>query len=200
MTSADEAALNARVGAAVRALREKSGFSMRELARRSGVSQPFLSQIERGVSAPSMVTTYRLAEALGVLPGALLPAPAAAQVTVVRSGEGRGIPVANRPDAAVGRALLMQPGNPLEIVEYRIDPGQHIAEWFELPGDCAVYVVDGRLDVEVQGYGVVRLAAGDLVSHPAALPHRWHLVDGGAAHVLFAIAHPSAGARRPPRP
>jgi transcriptional regulator with XRE-family HTH domain len=197
MTSVDEAALNARVGAAVRALREKSGFSMRELARRSGVSQPFLSQIERGVSAPSMVTTYRLAEALGVLPGALLPAPAAAQVTIVRSGEGRDIPVANRPDAAVGRALLMQPRNPLEIIEYWIEPGRHIAEWFELPGDLAVYVIEGRLDVEVEGYGVVRLAAGDLVSHPASIPHRWHLVDDEPAHALLAIAHPPEEARRP---
>ncbi|MCH6171206.1 helix-turn-helix domain-containing protein [Pseudonocardia alaniniphila] len=193
----DEAALNARVGATVRALREKSGFSMRELARRSGVSQPFLSQIERGVSAPSMVTTYRLAEALGVLPGALLPAPAAAQVTVVRAGEGRDIPVANRPDAAVGRALLMQPGSPLEIIEYRIEPGGHIAEWFEMPGDLGVYLIEGRLDVEVDGYGVVRLAAGDFVAHPASIPHRWHLVDDEPARALLAIAHAPEGARHP---
>jgi transcriptional regulator with XRE-family HTH domain len=193
----DEAELQARVGATVRALREKAGYSMRELARRAGMSQPFLSQIERGVSAPSMVTTYRLAEALGVLPGTLLPVPDAPQVTVVRSGEGRGIPVANRPDAAIGRALVMRPGVPLEVLEYRIEPGQYIAEWFTLAGDMAVYLVEGALDVEVEGWGTVRLAPGDLVSHPASLPHRGLLVDDGPARVLLAVAHPDES-RRPP--
>jgi transcriptional regulator with XRE-family HTH domain len=185
--------LNARVGAAVRALREKCGYSTRELARRAGVSQPFLSQIERGVSAPSMVTTYRLAEALGVLPGALLPAPASAQVTVVRSTEGRRIPVANRPDAAMGRALLMQPGNPLEVIEYRVEPGQHLEEWFELAGELAVYLISGLIDVEIEGYGVTRLRPGDLVAHPAHLRHRWLLVDHEPAHVLLTVAHPAEG-------
>ncbi|HEX4356129.1 MAG TPA: XRE family transcriptional regulator [Pseudonocardia sp.] len=199
MTTEEETALNARIGAAVRALREKSGLSMRELSRRSGVSQPFLSQIERGVSAPSMITTYRLAEALCVLPGALLPVPTTAQVQVVRAGEGRGIPVANRPDAAVGRALLMEAANALEIIEYRVEPGQYLAEWFDLPGELAVYLIEGQLDVEVAGHGVIRLGPGDLVSHPAPLPHRWHLVDDGPARVLLAIAHPSEDSRRAPR-
>lgn len=193
-----ETALNAMIGQTVKRLREKSGLSMRELARRSGVSQPFLSQIERGASAPSMVTTYRLAEALDVLPGALLPAGPTARVTVVRSDEGRAIPVANRPDAAAGRALLMQPGNPLEIMEYRIEPGQYLEEWFELAGDLAVYLISGVLDVEVEGSPVVRLQAGDLLGHPAAIRHRWLLVDDKPAHALLAIAHPPEGAPRRP--
>lgn len=193
----DEAELQARIGATVRGLREKAGYSTRELARRAGLSQPFLSQIERGVSAPSMITTYRLAEALGVAPGSLLPTPDAPQVTVVRAGEGRGIPVANRPDAAIGRALVMQPGVTLEVLEYRIEPGQYIGEWFELPGDMAVYLVEGALDVEVEGYDTVRLGPGDLVAHPASLKHRWLLVDDGPARVLLAVAHPD-DSRRPP--
>ncbi|MGH3645238.1 MAG: helix-turn-helix domain-containing protein [Mycobacterium sp.] len=193
---ADDSTLNAMIGLTVKRLREKSGLSMRELARRSGVSQPFLSQIERGVSAPSMVTTYRLAEALDVLPGALLPASPTSQVTVVRADEGRTIPVANRPDAAAGRALLMQPGNPLEIIEYRIEPGQYLEEWFELAGDLALYLVSGVLDVEVEGHPIVRLHQGDLLGHPAAIRHRWLLVDDHPAHALLAIAHPADGAVR----
>ena len=191
----DEATLAARIGVTIRALREKSGLSMRELARRAGISQPFLSQIERGASAPSMVTTYRLAEALGVLPGALLPAPDAAPVTVVRAGEGRMLPVATRADAAVGRAVLMRADNPLEVIEYRVEPGQYLEEWFASAGDLAVYLVSGLLDVEVEGAGTWRLEPGDLIAHPAPLRHRWLLVDDRPAHVLFMIAHPAEGAR-----
>lgn len=199
MSEPDERALGAMIGATVKALREKSGLSMRELARRSGVSQPFLSQIERGLSAPSMVTTYRLAEALDVLPGALLPAPTASRITVVRAGEGRQIPVANRDDAAVGRAVLMQPGNSLEIIDYRIEPDQYIEEWFELPGELALYLISGVLDVEIEGHPIIRMKPGDFVGHPATIRHRWLLVDNQPAHALLAIAHPSEGApRRPP--
>jgi transcriptional regulator with XRE-family HTH domain len=199
MSTPDERALGGMIGATVKALREKSGLSMRELARRSGVSQPFLSQIERGLSAPSMVTTYRLAEALDVLPGALLPAPAASRVTVVRAGEGRQIPVANRNDAAVGRAVLMQASNSLEIIDYRIEPGQYIEEWFELPGELALYLISGVLDVELEGHPIIRMEPGDFVGHPSTIRHRWLLVDDQPAHALLAIAHPSEGAqRRPP--
>ncbi|WP_460303595.1 helix-turn-helix domain-containing protein [Actinocorallia aurea] len=182
--------LNARIGAAVRRLREEAGLSMREPTRRSGVSQPFLSQIESGASAPSMITTYRLAEALGVLPGALLPAPDIARVSVTRAGEGRLIPVAARADAAVGRALLMRPDTRLEIIEYVVRPGEYLEEWFQLKGDMGLYVVSGALDVEIEGAGVHRLGPRDLLAQDARLRHRWFLVGDEPAHVLLAIAHP----------
>ncbi len=115
---------------------------------------------------------------------------------MIRAGEGRSIPVANRADAAAGRALVMQPGNPLEVIDYRIEPGQYISEWFELPGELAVYLISGVLDVEISGHPTVRLEPGDLVSHPPAdlPPHRWLLVDDEPAHALLAIAHPGEGA------
>lgn len=92
----------------------------------------------------------------------------------------------------------MQPGNPLEIVEYRIEPGQYLEEWFELAGDLAVYLVGGVLDVEVEGSPIVRLRPGDLLAHPAAIRHRWLLVDDHPVHALLAIAHPPQGAARRP--
>jgi transcriptional regulator with XRE-family HTH domain len=189
-----DVALAARIGATIRTLREKSGLSTRELARRAGISQPFLSQLERGTSAPSMITTYRLAEALGVLPGALLPAPESAHVTVVRADSGASIPVANRPDAAIGRALVMQPDTTLEVIEYVVTPGQYLQEWFQLPGQLALYLVSGLLDVEVEGVGSWRLHPRDLIAHDAALRHRWLLVGDEPAHVLFMLAHPAEGA------
>jgi transcriptional regulator with XRE-family HTH domain len=187
---ADEKALAEKIGAQVRTLREKAGLSTRELARQAGISQPFLSQVERGVSAPSMVTTYRLADALGVLPGALLPVPDTSMPTVLRAAEGRMLPVADRPDAAVGRILLQQPDNPLDVIEYRISPGEYLQEWFELEGDLALFVVAGTLDVEVEGAGTYRVGPSDLLSHKASLPHRWFLVGDEPAHVLLMLAHP----------
>jgi transcriptional regulator with XRE-family HTH domain len=192
-----EQLLAQRFGQRLRSLREKSQLSTRALAARAGISQPYLSQLERGLSSPSMVTTYRLAEALGVLPGALLPSPAAQLVTVVRADEGALLPVAARPDAATGRALLMNADNDLEVIEYVVTPGQYLEEWFELNGDLVMYVVSGRLDVEVEGVGRYRLGPRELLAHPASLRHRWLLVDDQPAHILLVIAHPPQAG--PPR-
>ena len=130
----DDARLAALVGATVRALRERSGLSMRALATRAGISQPFLSTIERGLSTPSMGTLYGIAAGLGVAPGDLLPAPASGRVSVTRGADAALLPVSDATDAAAGRALLMRPGAGLEVLDYRIEAGKHLGEWYEEPG------------------------------------------------------------------
>ncbi|OBC04955.1 MULTISPECIES: helix-turn-helix domain-containing protein [unclassified Gordonia (in: high G+C Gram-positive bacteria)] len=184
----DEEALAVRAGAAIRAIRERSDLSMREVAARAGISQPFLSQIERGLSMPSMITVYRLAEALGVTPGDLLPASTDDQVEVVRRGDGQMLPVSDRADAAIGRVMLMDPQSRLQIIEYSIKPDQYIGEWFQTPGVLALYLIGGELDVTVEGAGTYRIGAGELITHPSPLRHRWLLVDNQPADALLIIS------------
>ncbi|GAS93859.1 XRE family transcriptional regulator [Mycolicibacterium canariasense] len=183
----DERALALRAGAAIRAIREKRQLSMREVAARAGISQPFLSQIERGQSMPSMITVYRLAETLDVTPGELLPTSTESKVAVIRSDEGRLLPVADRPDAALGRVLVLSRDEKLQIIEYKIEPDQYIGEWFQTPGVLALYMVSGQLDIDVEGAGTYRIGAGDLITHPSPLRHRWLLVDNQPAHALLVI-------------
>jgi transcriptional regulator with XRE-family HTH domain len=186
----DDDQLNQLVGATVRALREKAGLSMRALAASAGVSQPFLSQVERGVSAPSMSTVYRLASALGVVPGDLLPTLPPDPVTVVRASEGQFLPVTEQVEAARGRILMSQSDRMLELIEYRIEPGQYLEEWFESEGEMALYVVQGTLDIELQGHGSWRLRSGDLIYHPGMVRHRWLLVDDRPVQVLLVVGRP----------
>lgn len=188
MSAPDETVLSELVGAAVRDLRERAGLSMRDLAKRAGISQPFLSQIERGVSAPSMITTYRLATALGVTPGDLLPAPESDRITVVRADEGILLPVGDHPNAALGRAIHMRPNSPLEVIEYRIEPGQFVGDWFSSTGISGVYIVSGQLEVEILGAGRYRLGPRDFMNFPSTMRDRWHLVDDQPVHVLLMIA------------
>ncbi|GGF11489.1 XRE family transcriptional regulator [Subtercola lobariae] len=185
-----DSALVQRLGAQLKALRERRGLTTRQLAAQAGISQAFLSQLERGLSSPSIVTTYRLADALDVLPGALLPAPAGELVTVVRADEGRMLSVANRPDAVQGRVLSMGSNSALEVIDYVIEPGKYISEWFQTAGDLAVYVISGELDVEVESAGTWRLGPRDLMMHPSSLRHRWMLPGTHPAHVLLTVAHP----------
>ena len=43
---------------------EEKGWSQIELAKRSGVSQPFISQIEKGERVPTVFVAKRIADAL----------------------------------------------------------------------------------------------------------------------------------------
>jgi transcriptional regulator with XRE-family HTH domain len=54
------------VGAYIRDQRRKAQLSLRKLAERSGVSNPYLSQIERGVRQPSAKILKGIATALQV--------------------------------------------------------------------------------------------------------------------------------------
>jgi transcriptional regulator with XRE-family HTH domain len=54
------------VGEFIRDLRRNARFSLRELAEMAGVSNPYLSQIERGLRKPSAEVLAQIANALRV--------------------------------------------------------------------------------------------------------------------------------------
>jgi len=64
------------IGSFIRDLRENAEVSVRQLAERSGVSNPYLSQVERGLRKPSADVLNQIAKALRV----------SAEVLYVRAG------------------------------------------------------------------------------------------------------------------
>ncbi|GFG73410.1 helix-turn-helix domain-containing protein [Mycobacterium botniense] len=64
------------IGSFIRAQREAAQVSVRQLAQKAGVSNPYLSQIERGLRKPSADVLNQLAKALRV----------SAEVLYIRAG------------------------------------------------------------------------------------------------------------------
>jgi len=64
------------IGSFIRDLRENAQVSVRQLAERSGVSNPYLSQVERGLRKPSADVLNQIAKALRI----------SAEVLYVRAG------------------------------------------------------------------------------------------------------------------
>jgi len=64
------------LGSFIRDLRENAQVSVRQLAERSGVSNPYLSQVERGLRKPSADVLSQIAKALRI----------SAEVLYVRAG------------------------------------------------------------------------------------------------------------------
>jgi transcriptional regulator with XRE-family HTH domain len=174
------------LGRAVRRTRQSAGLSMRALAARAGLSQPFLSAVERGLSMPSIATLYRVAEALDVSPSSLLPAEPAGEVQVIRASEGRLVPSSERAGSAVGRLVLSDEDTGLEIYEYVTGPGEDLDVWYAHDGRKVLHLIEGALRVELDGHETVRLEAGDCLVHAASIPHRW-TVDGPSPVRLFLV-------------
>jgi transcriptional regulator with XRE-family HTH domain len=66
MTETSWRAALAALGGFIRAQRLTAGLSLRDLAERTGVSNAYLSQIERGLHEPSITVLRSIADALEV--------------------------------------------------------------------------------------------------------------------------------------
>src|SRR2546429_9651468 len=76
------------VGERLRALRRSRRATLRTVAERSGLSESFLSQVERGRSSASIESLRRVAEALGVSKAELFEPNGVAGPRVLRRGGG----------------------------------------------------------------------------------------------------------------
>ena len=82
------------IGGYIRAQRENAKVSLRQLARTAGVSNPYLSQIERGLRTPSAEILQQIARGLRI----------SAEALYVRAGF-----LEERPAGAVVDAILADP-------------------------------------------------------------------------------------------
>lgn len=62
----EDRSLGGDIGAFIRHHRERANLSLRRLAERAGISNPYLSQIERGIRRPSADILKRLSRALEI--------------------------------------------------------------------------------------------------------------------------------------
>ncbi|HEX4980367.1 MAG TPA: XRE family transcriptional regulator [Ilumatobacteraceae bacterium] len=183
--------IRAAVGVSIRRARQASGLSMRDFAARCGLSQPFVSAVERGMSTPSIATLYRMADVLGMAPSSLLPSHPTNDVDVIRADDGQLVPSSDRPGSAMGRVLLADPSRRLEIYEYVIDADDDLDVWYDHPGDVVLHLIEGRLRVELTGRPTVDLDPGDCLVHPGDVPHRWSMIGAEPVRLFLVIIRPS---------
>jgi transcriptional regulator with XRE-family HTH domain len=186
--AAESDPLGRELGRTIRQARQDAVMSMRALAARCGLSQPFLSAVERGMSMPSIATLYRIAEALDVPPSSLLPLSAHADIQVVRAAEGRRVPSSERPGSAIGRLVHSDDHQGLEVYEYLTDDRADLDVWFAHEGRKVLHLVEGHLSVEFEGHPTEHLGPGDCLIHAGRIPHRWTVTRPGPVRLFLVIA------------
>jgi transcriptional regulator with XRE-family HTH domain/quercetin dioxygenase-like cupin family protein len=197
-----EQELRERIGRSIRALRQHNGLTLVQLARLADLSHSFLSQLERGLARPSMLSLHRIAEALGTTQVELMSKDARSatapdptlggdpgrssgaglgepRVSLVRAGGGAlrpsGVGMA-RPLVAGTRAMypVLFEGAPTDF-----------GGTYTHPGDEFVFVLAGRIEVDVDAEGVFDLGPGDTLYYPGVVPHRWRQLPGPTSQVLL---------------
>jgi transcriptional regulator with XRE-family HTH domain len=84
------------LGAFIRTQRKMANLSLRQLAELTSLSNPYLSQVERGLHQPSVRVLKAISDALNLSAETLL---AQAGLIDAMAGEGRDADEAGRPDA-----------------------------------------------------------------------------------------------------
>jgi transcriptional regulator with XRE-family HTH domain len=178
-----------RLGGRIRALRQARRLTLRDVAERSGVTESFLSQVERDVTSPSIATVQRIARALDLSIAQLFAEEPQTGRVIRREARRR---VVYEGLKAVDEFLTSNMAGRLQVILSTIEPGGGTgAEPYTHDSDeeCVI-VLAGVLDLWVGDEHYV-LREGDAITYPSRLPH-WNVNHGDRpASVLFCLTPPS---------
>ncbi|MEA2653568.1 MAG: hypothetical protein QOI37_795 [Chloroflexota bacterium] len=177
------------LGVRIRALRQARGLTLRDVSQQAGVTESFLSQVERDVTSPSIATLQRIAHALD-LSIAQLFAEEPETGRVVRREARRTVAFPGL--KSVDEFLTSNMAGRLQVILSTIEPGGGTgAEPYTHDSDEEVVVVlAGVLDLWIADEHYV-LREGDAITFPSRLPH-WNMNHGDApVKVLFCLTPPS---------
>lgn len=172
MQAKDEANLadSTPLGVRLRQRRKEIGKTMKQVAAESGLTEGFISQVERGLSAPSLISLYKIANALGTSVDAFLSETPNHQPSMVSRAESRtGYTVETRERVYE----ILERGFPGAKLNGCITliPVGYVSEMMTHEGEDFVYVIEGEILYEVNGLQY-HLKAGDTLHFPSSLPHR----------------------------
>ena len=189
------------IGGRLRAERTKAGISQRELARRLGLSASLISQLESGLSKPSVGTLYAIVTELDLSLDKLL----------------RGDENAGRDEGVAGSSGSNGRGSPLVHPEMRkvIDLASGV-RWEQLTADTEEgvdflhaiyevggastpdeslmrhhgreygYVVSGKMGIQL-GFELLELEPGDSIAFDSTEPHRLFNMGDEPVHAIWFV-------------
>lgn len=188
--------LTQALGRNLRRWRGERGFTLEALASRAGVSRGMIIQIEQARTNPSVGTTVKLADALGVSITTLLDRDRGPRVHLVEPGQG-----VRMWSTAGGSGATMLLGDdrrgPLEVWAYRLEPGEGTASDPHPAGTLEMlHVTAGRLTLTVDGEPY-EVPQGGAVSFEANVPHEYRNDGAEPMEMTMAVSIPPVSGYEP---
>ncbi|MCZ7662593.1 MAG: cupin domain-containing protein [Thermoleophilia bacterium] len=176
------------LGTRIRQRRLDLRLTQSDIASSAGLTKSFVSQIERGVTAPSISTLRGIAKALDVSLFYFFQ-ESNSDHTVVRRHQRASV---RNPGANVYYELLTPDlRRNIQMIWLHMEPGQVTSDVPRAHDgeECAV-VLEGTVEVEIGGI-VHTLYEGDSISFDSGQPHRTRNVGSGPATIISAVTPPS---------
>jgi transcriptional regulator with XRE-family HTH domain len=158
------------LGARLRARRKAIGKTMQQVADEASLTIGFISQIERGISTPSLASLYNVAKALDATVDMFVSRkPERTHSVVTHAGTRQTYKI----DGTSRFYEFLERGFPeakLNACLSHVPPG-HASEMMSHEGEDFVYLVAGLMLYEVDGVQY-ELKAGDTLHFDSRKPHR----------------------------
>jgi transcriptional regulator with XRE-family HTH domain len=178
-----------QLGPRIRSLRHARHVTLRQLAERAGVTESFLSQVEREVASPSIASVQRIARALD-LGIADLFADGEPHSRIVRRADRRRISYPGLD--SVDEFLTAGSDGRLQVILSTVEPGGGTGE------EAYSHDSDEEVGIVLSGSLVLWVAdehhlleEGDTITYSSRLPHRNRNAGDRQAVILFCCTPPS---------
>lgn len=183
------------LGAALREARARRRMTLRQLAEATGLSESFLSQLERGLTQGSVSSLRVIAEALGLNVGDLFERKVGGASARVLRESAR--PILDFGHHATKQLLTPTPAENIEVFSVQFEVGGSTGDEQYTHGDSdeLILVQSGSVKLEL-GEDVFLLEKGDSVVFRSSIPHRVVNIGNTIAILFWIISPPTRPKRR----
>lgn len=160
------------IGAKLKELRTQKKLSIAELSKMSDVSTGLISQIERDMVVPSVVSLWRLARALDANITQFFDEEQRNDSTVIRRGDHKTI-VTHRNSTYYKLLAPDVPDRLYDFMEITLQGGcTYEKDTVSHDGQESGYVIKGKMTVYLNGKDY-KLYEGDSITFSSSLPHKY---------------------------
>ena len=176
-------------------------MTLDDLSQRSGVSKSQLSQIERGLSVPTVTKLQEIAEALDVpissmfaenntLPGNSVTSKkdvSPNRISIVRKNKRKKLIM---PWGASHEMLCPDFQRKIEFIFLNYPAGTKVDALYEHDGEECGIVLEGTFKGIIGDQQII-LQPGDSIYYDSSIPHAWEAIGDTKVKAIWAITPPS---------
>ena len=178
------------IGEKIKELRKEKGMSIADLANKSELSPSLISQIERNMVTPSIVSLWKIAQSLQVSVGYFFDEePKDITNPVVKKNQRKRITASN--NNAIYELLSPDLNRKIEFLYITIKPGDYSTKDFVVhEGEECGIVIKGKLMVKMKDREYI-LEEGDSIYFDSTIPHKYINIGDEVCESIWAMTPPS---------
>jgi len=178
-----------QLGKTISQFRRMEKFTITQLAEKIGISSSMLSQIERGISNPSINTLRMFAETLQIPLYRFFTSSENTLNLIVRSDMRKKIIFPESPDL-VYEIISPNLNDAIGMLMLKLNPyAKSATQITKHTGEEIAYILEGAVQLTLEKK-VIKLTMGDSVKIPPQMTHKWENLTNKEVEIIFAIMPP----------